>query len=281
MKMYSKAKNATTGVFLLFFFFGCSTAYGVSRPEIISEPQVQPTPQPQQCWILNSYAGWGIELASQCARDTTDPTVPQWELLGSFLTCPCRVPGWGRYSPLGCSGKYLCGLVLSAPRCHMSGSRSVACAPSPCAAGVCVSLERPWGREDESLGSRVAGSMWFRKPGLTLVSASRTGKGTAFLQVTEVLEPSSLLHEAFWRTEFPGTHRLGTRQVGTLPPLLSVLGLRGTCCGIYGVFTQCLLFLHFVCVNPFISHKLGTLLAPFYRQENRQAATAGGHGAWR
>ena len=39
--------------FIFFFFFGCPTANGVSRPEIRSELPSKPTPQLRQCRILN------------------------------------------------------------------------------------------------------------------------------------------------------------------------------------------------------------------------------------
>ena len=36
-----------------YFFFGHPMAFGFSGPGIRSEPQLQPTPQRQQCWILS------------------------------------------------------------------------------------------------------------------------------------------------------------------------------------------------------------------------------------
>ena len=64
----------STNVFLLFFFFGRPTAYGVPGPRIRSEPQL---------WrhqILQPVAlsrGWNL---SPGAAETANPIAPQWEL---------------------------------------------------------------------------------------------------------------------------------------------------------------------------------------------------------
>ena len=57
--------------FFFFFIFGYHTAYGVPRPAIRSEVQLQPKPQLQQCEILNPlcWAGdwtWVLELPRCC-----------------------------------------------------------------------------------------------------------------------------------------------------------------------------------------------------------------------
>ena len=51
-------------------------AYGVPRPGIRSEPQLWPAPQLcGSAGYLTHCTGPGIESASQCSRDTTDPDV--------------------------------------------------------------------------------------------------------------------------------------------------------------------------------------------------------------
>ena len=45
--------------FFFFFFFGCVTAYGIPRPGIRSELQLQPVPQLWQCQILNPLCWTG------------------------------------------------------------------------------------------------------------------------------------------------------------------------------------------------------------------------------
>lgn len=63
-----------------FFFFGRPSAYGVPRPGIGFQPQLQPEPQLWQRWILNPLHQTGIKPASQSSRDATNPIVPQREL---------------------------------------------------------------------------------------------------------------------------------------------------------------------------------------------------------
>ena len=71
--------NLKISFFLSFFSFGRPVAYGVPRPGIRSEPQLQPKPQLQQHWTLNPRAGPGIKPVSQCSQEA-DPIAPQWEL---------------------------------------------------------------------------------------------------------------------------------------------------------------------------------------------------------
>ena len=52
----------------VFVYFCHSMAYGISRPGIRSEPQLQLMPQLQQCWILKR-ARLGIGPVSQHSRD--------------------------------------------------------------------------------------------------------------------------------------------------------------------------------------------------------------------
>ena len=60
--------------FLFFFFFCLPVAYGIPRPGIRSELQLQPMPQLQQCQILN-LLHWESNLCPCCYRDTS---IPLW-----------------------------------------------------------------------------------------------------------------------------------------------------------------------------------------------------------
>ena len=65
-------------------------AYEVPEPGIRSKD----LSQSYDLWCGNarSCAGLGIEPASQCSRDATNPIVPQWELLMfHFLSSPYRI----------------------------------------------------------------------------------------------------------------------------------------------------------------------------------------------
>ena len=57
---------------LFFFSFGCPAAYGVPRPGIRSEPQLQLMPQPDH---LTHCAGPGIEPVSWHCKDGANPIV--------------------------------------------------------------------------------------------------------------------------------------------------------------------------------------------------------------
>ena len=67
-----------------FFFFGRPEAYGAPRPEIRSEPQLQPKPQLWQCWILTPCVWQGIKPVSQCSQNATNHVVPQGEFQHVF-----------------------------------------------------------------------------------------------------------------------------------------------------------------------------------------------------
>ena len=85
MKKVKEEEGKKVEVFkFFFFFFGCSVAYGVSRPGIRSKPQFRPMPQLGQCRSLTRCAGPEIELVSWCCRDTADLIVLQQELLFLF-----------------------------------------------------------------------------------------------------------------------------------------------------------------------------------------------------
>ena len=45
--------------FFFFFFFDHPAVYGIPRPGMRSEPQLQPTPKLQQCWIFNPLSPAG------------------------------------------------------------------------------------------------------------------------------------------------------------------------------------------------------------------------------
>lgn len=65
----------------VFFFFSCPVAYGVPRTGIRSKLHLQPMSHLWQYWILKpTESGWGWKLYPGAA-DTTNPLVPQWELL--------------------------------------------------------------------------------------------------------------------------------------------------------------------------------------------------------
>ena len=49
--------------FFSFSFFGLSMAYGIPRPGIRSKPQLWPTPQLWQCWILNPLCWAGDQYS--------------------------------------------------------------------------------------------------------------------------------------------------------------------------------------------------------------------------
>ena len=66
--------------FFFFLFFGCPAAYGIPRPGIISQIQLQPKPQLWQCQIPNPLCWAGAGTLSQRSQDATDPVVPQREL---------------------------------------------------------------------------------------------------------------------------------------------------------------------------------------------------------
>ena len=83
-KDYHKYSDAP---FLFFNFWPHSQHMEISWPGIKSEPQLQPMPQPWQCWIINLLF-WARDqtCTSAATRATTEttpdpqPTAPQWKL---------------------------------------------------------------------------------------------------------------------------------------------------------------------------------------------------------
>ena len=73
------------GFFPLFFFFGCLSAYGVPRPGIRSEPQLQPDATAAMPDPLTHCVRTGIEPVFLHCRDATDPLGPQQELPSGIL----------------------------------------------------------------------------------------------------------------------------------------------------------------------------------------------------
>ena len=85
-----------------FFFFFRPSVYGVPGPGIGSKPQVQLIPDP-----LTHCAGLGIEPASWCCRDATNPGAPQQELLNLLLDAKQQAC---------CEAFYKCPVMVLAPR---------------------------------------------------------------------------------------------------------------------------------------------------------------------
>ena len=76
-------------VFFFSFIFGCPATYGVTRPGIRSEPQLELSCSCSNTRSLTYCAGQGIKPTSQSSQDTADPLAPQLESLDFFLTtCP-------------------------------------------------------------------------------------------------------------------------------------------------------------------------------------------------
>ena len=67
---------------LFIYLFSHPMTYGVPRPWIISELQLQPKLQLWQGWILSSLgsAKLGIKIMSQSSRDAANHVAPQWKL---------------------------------------------------------------------------------------------------------------------------------------------------------------------------------------------------------
>ena len=63
-----------------FFFFGCPLAYGVPRPGIRSQPQLQPSPSAAMLDLLTYCVELGMDPVSWCCRDTPHTIVPPQEL---------------------------------------------------------------------------------------------------------------------------------------------------------------------------------------------------------
>ena len=75
-------------------FFGHPKAYGVPRPGIRSQPELQPTSQVWERWILNplAWAGDGT-CVPQGSRDAADPIGPQQKLPESTFEGKAREQG--------------------------------------------------------------------------------------------------------------------------------------------------------------------------------------------
>ena len=71
--------------FILFYFFGCPTAYGIPGLVIRSELQLQPRPQLCNAGSFNPLCQAGIKPASWCCRDIANLVAPQQELQGALV----------------------------------------------------------------------------------------------------------------------------------------------------------------------------------------------------